>query len=31
LPDWQRLENRSLTAPLVDAYLNRVRSGRWAG
>jgi Peptidase family M23 len=31
LPDWQRLENRSITAPLVDAYLNRVRSGRWAG
>jgi Peptidase family M23 len=31
LPDWERIENRSVTAPLVDAYLNRVRSGRWSG
>lgn len=29
LPDWSRIEDRSITAPLVDAYLNRVRSGRW--
>lgn len=31
LPDWQRIEQRSITAPQVDAYLNRVRSGRWRG
>ena len=31
LPDWKRIENRAVTAPLVDAYLSRVRSGRWAG
>ncbi len=31
LPDWKRIENRSITAPLVDAYLSRVRSGRWEG
>jgi hypothetical protein len=30
LPDWKRIENRPVTAPLVDVYLNRVRSGRWA-
>lgn len=31
LPDWSRIEARSTTAPLVDAYLNRVRSGKWDG
>ncbi len=31
LPDWSRIEDRSVTAPLVDAYLRRVRSGRWNG
>lgn len=30
LSDWSRIEERSITAPLVDAYLNRVRSGRWS-
>lgn len=29
LPDWRRIESRSITAPIVDAYLNRVRSGKW--
>lgn len=31
LPDWSRIEERSITAPLIDTYLNRVRSGKWDG
>jgi Peptidase family M23 len=29
LPNWQRVENRSITAPVIDRYLKKVKQGKW--